>query len=128
MTVSQVCISLFLLGWVVTLGCVAFTLLLSLRLRSALPVAVTHRRAFQWAPLFSICHLLLHCSTPCLRWRSCHWPRGHLPAIKSRVYPFAVTRVRHVCGRNELAAHSILPLSISSFTIVDLCTLTPLLM
>lgn len=41
MTVGQVCASLFLLGWVVTLGCVAFTLLLSSRLRSAMPVAVT---------------------------------------------------------------------------------------
>lgn len=41
MTVGQVCASLFLLGWVVTLGCVAFTLLLSSRLRSVMPVAVT---------------------------------------------------------------------------------------
>lgn len=41
LTVGQVCVSLFLLGWVVTLGCVAFTLLLSSRLRSTMPVAVT---------------------------------------------------------------------------------------
>lgn len=40
MTVGQVCTALFLLGWAITLGCVSFTLLLSSRLRSTMPVAV----------------------------------------------------------------------------------------
>ena len=40
MTVAQVAAALFMLGWVITLGCVSATLLLSSRLRSTMPVAV----------------------------------------------------------------------------------------
>ncbi|MDI9589777.1 MAG: ABC transporter [Acidobacteriota bacterium] len=40
LTVGQVCGLVILLGWLVSLGCTAFTLLLSSRMRSTMPVAV----------------------------------------------------------------------------------------
>lgn len=40
LTVAQVCLIAILTGWVICMGCTAFTLLLSSRLRSTMPVAV----------------------------------------------------------------------------------------